>query len=93
MGGDVSLSLDGAQEVLIRTSSLTSSSESGQEGHRSPREARGVIFTPDLPKTRGGKIMPRGGRGVAEGEDDLGDTSTLADHSVVDDLTEARSQS
>ena len=31
-------------------------------------------------------------RGVAEGEDDLGDVSTLADPSVVDDLKEARSQ-
>jgi hypothetical protein len=30
---------------------------------------------------------------VAEGEDDLGDTSTLADPSIVDDLKEARSQS
>jgi acetyl-CoA synthetase len=29
-------------------------------------------------------------RGVAEGEDDLGDTTTLADPSVVDDLKEAR---
>ena len=32
-------------------------------------------------------------RGVAKGEDDLGDTSTLADPSVVDDFKEARSQS
>jgi acetyl-CoA synthetase len=32
-------------------------------------------------------------RGVAEGESDLGDTSTLADPSVVDDLQEARQQS
>jgi hypothetical protein len=31
-------------------------------------------------------------RDVAEGEDDLGDVSTLADPSVVDDLKEARSQ-
>ena len=29
-------------------------------------------------------------RGVAEGEDDLGDVSTLADPSVVDDLKEAQ---
>jgi acetyl-CoA synthetase len=43
-----------------------------------------------LPKTRSGKIMRRVLRGVAEGEDDLGDTSTLADPSVVDDLKEAR---
>src|SRR5918998_1537753 len=58
--------------------------------HARPEE---IIFTPDLPKTRSGKIMRRVLRGVAEGEDDLGDVSTLADPSVVDDLKEARSQS
>ena len=41
--------------------------------HARPEE---MIFTPDLPKTRSGKIMRRVLRGVAEGEDDLGDTST-----------------
>ena len=55
--------------------------------HARPEE---IIFTPDLPKTRSGKIMRRVLRGVAEGEDDLGDTSTLADPSVVDDLKAAR---
>ena len=55
--------------------------------HARPEE---IIFTPELPKTRSGKIMRRILRGVAEGEDDLGDTSTLADPSVVDDLKEAR---
>ena len=58
--------------------------------HARPQE---IIFTPDLPKTRSGKIMRRILRGVAEGDSDLGDTSTLADPSVVDDLQEARSQS
>jgi len=58
--------------------------------HARPQE---IIFTPDLPKTRSGKIMRRVLRGVAEGEEDLGDTSTLADPSVVDDLKEARQQS
>jgi acetyl-CoA synthetase len=58
--------------------------------HARPDE---IIFTPDLPKTRSGKIMRRILRGVAEGKDDLGDTSTLADPSVVDDLKEARQQS
>ena len=57
--------------------------------HARPKE---IIFTPDLPKTRSGKIMRRILRGVAEGEDDLGDTSTLADPSVVDDLMEASRQ-
>jgi acetyl-CoA synthetase len=37
-----------------------------------------IIFTPDLPKTRSGKIMRRLLRDVAEGRD-LGDTTTLAD--------------
>ena len=42
-----------------------------------------VIIVPDLPKTRSGKIMRRLLRDVAEGRD-LGDTTTLADPSVVD---------
>ena len=42
-------------------------------------------FTPGLPKTRSGKIMRRILRKVAAGKtDDIGDTSTLAEPSVVD---------
>jgi acetyl-CoA synthetase len=44
-----------------------------------------IYFTPDLPKTRSGKIMRRLLRDVAEGRD-LGDTTTLADASVVTEL-------
>ena len=44
-----------------------------------------VYFTPDLPKTRSGKIMRRLLRDVAEGRN-LGDTTTLADASVVNEL-------
>ncbi len=44
-----------------------------------------VIFTDELPKTRSGKIMRRLLRDVAEGRD-LGDTTTLADASVVDEI-------
>ncbi|MGD9797148.1 MAG: acetate--CoA ligase [Acidimicrobiia bacterium] len=44
-----------------------------------------VIFTDDLPKTRSGKIMRRLLRDVAEGRD-LGDTTTLADPAVVDEI-------
>jgi acetyl-CoA synthetase len=44
-----------------------------------------IIFTPDLPKTRSGKIMRRLLRDVAEGRD-LGDTTTLADAGVVDEI-------
>jgi acetyl-CoA synthetase len=44
-----------------------------------------LLFTPDLPKTRSGKIMRRLLRDVAEGRD-LGDTTTLADASVVESI-------
>ncbi|MDQ4098461.1 MAG: acetate--CoA ligase [Actinomycetota bacterium] len=46
---------------------------------------RTIIFTPDLPKTRSGKIMRRLLRDVAEGRA-LGDTTTLADASVVEEI-------
>ena len=46
---------------------------------------KAIYFTPDLPKTRSGKIMRRLLRDVAEGRN-LGDTTTLADASVVDEL-------
>ncbi|MEF8848121.1 MAG: acetate--CoA ligase, partial [Candidatus Thermoplasmatota archaeon] len=50
-----------------------------------------IQFTDSLPKTRSGKIMRRILRKIAKGElDDLGDTSTLADPSVVDTLIENR---
>ena len=60
----------------------------------------GPIATPDviqwahgLPKTRSGKIMRRILKKIAANEiSDLGDTSTLADPSVVDDLVEHRQQ-
>jgi acetyl-CoA synthetase len=62
------------------------------------RKIIGPIATPDaiqwapgLPKTRSGKIMRRILRKVAAQEfDTLGDTSTLADPSVVDDLIKGR---
>ncbi|WP_260599561.1 acetate--CoA ligase [Sphingomonas endolithica] len=48
-------------------------------------------FAPGLPKTRSGKIMRRILRKIAEGDvSSLGDTSTLADPAVVDDLIENR---
>ncbi|MFP4147104.1 MAG: acetate--CoA ligase [Halorhodospira sp.] len=50
-----------------------------------------IQFAPGLPKTRSGKIMRRILRKVASNElDSLGDTSTLADPSVVDSLIEDR---
>jgi acetyl-CoA synthetase len=50
-----------------------------------------VQFAPGLPKTRSGKIMRRILRKIAENEfHALGDTSTLADPAVVDDLISER---
>lgn len=50
-----------------------------------------IQFAPGLPKTRSGKIMRRILRKIAENQvDALGDTSTLADPSVVDDLVANR---
>jgi acetyl-CoA synthetase len=62
------------------------------------RQEIGPIASPDviqfasgLPKTRSGKIMRRILRKIAEGEfSALGDTSTLADPSVVSDLVKNR---
>ena len=50
-----------------------------------------IQFAPGLPKTRSGKIMRRILRKIAEGElDSLGDTTTLADPTVVENLKENR---
>jgi acetyl-CoA synthetase len=50
-----------------------------------------IQFAPALPKTRSGKIMRRILRKIAAGESDsLGDTSTLADPGVVEDLVANR---
>ena len=53
---------------------------------------KAVFIVPDLPKTRSGKIMRRLLRDVAEGRD-LGDTTTLADASVVDDIRSGAAES
>jgi acetyl-CoA synthetase len=50
-----------------------------------------IQFAPGLPKTRSGKIMRRILRKIAENEfGNLGDTSTLAEPEVVNDLIENR---
>src|SRR5438874_5910328 len=46
-----------------------------------------IVFTPELPKTRSGKIMRRLLRDVAEHRE-LGDTTTLADPAVVEEIKE-----
>jgi acetyl-CoA synthetase len=50
-----------------------------------------IYFTPDLPKTRSGKIMRRLLRDVAEGRN-LGDSTTLADSSVLTELASRAAQ-
>lgn len=65
-----------------------------QELKQTVREVIGAIAVPEvihwasaLPKTRSGKIMRRILRKIASGErDDLGDTSTLVDPGVIDEL-------
>jgi acetyl-CoA synthetase len=50
-----------------------------------------IQFAPGLPKTRSGKIMRRILRKIAEDDfSNLGDTSTLADPAVVNDLIDNR---
>jgi len=54
--------------------------------HASPDK---IQFTPALPKTRSGKIMRRILRKIAKNDiKNIGDTSTLADPSVINDLIE-----
>ncbi|MDB5676644.1 MAG: acetyl-coenzyme synthetase, partial [Sphingomonas bacterium] len=81
---------------------LNSGEQSSEELHAELRQwvrtEIGPIATPDalqfapgLPKTRSGKIMRRILRKIAEGDvSSLGDTSTLADPAVVDDLVANR---
>jgi acetyl-CoA synthetase len=49
-----------------------------------------IVFTPELPKTRSGKIMRRLLKDVAE-QRELGDTTTLADPGVVEEIKERAS--
>jgi acetyl-CoA synthetase len=51
-----------------------------------------IIFTPDLPKTRSGKIMRRLLRDVAE-ERELGDVTTLADPAIVESIRDKSASS
>ena len=53
---------------------------------------KAIFITPDLPKTRSGKIMRRLLRDVAAGRN-LGDTTTLADAAVVDELQRRATES
>jgi acetyl-CoA synthetase len=79
-------------------SGIETSDETTVELRNHVRKVLGPIATPDLiqwtnglPKTRSGKIMRRILRKIAHNDfDSLGDTSTLAEPAVVDDLIEGR---
>ena len=78
--------------VTLRADAGPPDDEKGQELRRHVAAKIGpiarpktVIFTDELPKTRSGKIMRRLLRDVAEGRV-LGDTTTLADPAVVDEI-------
>jgi len=88
----------GIYAYVTLMSGVEASDELRKELVQHVRKEIGPISSPDLlqwapglPKTRSGKIMRRILRKVAENElDALGDTSTLADPSVVDHLIESR---
>jgi acetyl-CoA synthetase len=80
---------------VILKGGIDGSDELGQELRRHVATKIGpiarpksVMFTPDLPKTRSGKIMRRLLRDIAAGRA-LGDTTTLADAGVVQTIQEA----
>ncbi|MEX1237298.1 MAG: AMP-binding protein, partial [Pseudomonadales bacterium] len=84
----------GIYAYVTLMSGLKGTDELREELNTLVREEIGAIAKPDiiqwapgLPKTRSGKIMRRILRKIAENDlDNLGDTSTLADPAVVDDL-------
>jgi len=90
----------GIYAYIILKEGEQGSDEKAAEINRLIRQIIGPIavidyahWTPGLPKTRSGKIMRRILRKVAGGEiDQLGDTSTLADPSIVDALVKGRRQ-
>uniref|UniRef100_A0A667XYU6 Acetyl-coenzyme A synthetase n=1 Tax=Myripristis murdjan TaxID=586833 RepID=A0A667XYU6_9TELE len=79
------------------TDGVTYSCSLEAELKKQVREKIGAIATPDyiqnapgLPKTRSGKIMRRVLRKIARNDRDLGDVSTLADSSVIEQLFQNR---
>jgi acetyl-CoA synthetase len=83
---------------VIAKGSATPSPELGEEVRQHVAKKLGaiarpktLIFTDELPKTRSGKIMRRLLRDVAEGRS-LGDTTTLADPGVVEEIKRRASE-
>jgi len=89
----------GIYAFVILKAGVEPSEELKKELVQHVRKEIGPIATPDkiqfaegLPKTRSGKIMRRILKKIAAGEvKDLGDTTTLADPSVVEQLIKGRS--
>ncbi|MBI5417999.1 acetate--CoA ligase [Candidatus Poribacteria bacterium] len=90
----------GIYAFVILKSGITISAELEKELVMQVRNEIGPIATPDiiqftdgLPKTRSGKIMRRILRKIVEGKtDEIGDTSTLADPSVIEKLIEGKKE-
>ena len=88
----------GIYAFIILKSGITPSDELKKELVMQVRKEIGPIatidiiqFTEGLPKTRSGKIMRRILKKIAAGKiDELGDTSTIADESVIDTIVEDR---
>ncbi|MGQ0832348.1 MAG: acetate--CoA ligase [Microthrixaceae bacterium] len=92
VGANDALSGQAIMAYVIARGSVTVSAELGEEVRQHVATKLGpiarpktLIFTDELPKTRSGKIMRRLLRDVAEGRS-LGDTTTLADPSVVEEI-------
>ncbi len=83
-----------AYVTLIGGADVTEADLRNHVGHEigAIAKPKSIVFTPDLPKTRSGKIMRRLLRDVAEGRI-VGDTTTLADASVVSELQRRASES
>ncbi|CAI50657.1 acyl-CoA synthetase [Natronomonas pharaonis DSM 2160] len=75
---------DGYEESEEMRQSIVEGVEDGIGPIARPEQ---VIFTPELPKTRSGKIMRRLLEDIAN-DDDLGNTSTLRNPDIVDDIQE-----
>jgi len=88
----------GIYSFIVLNSGVKSNKELEKSLIEQVRKDIGPIAEPDaiqliegLPKTRSGKIMRRILRKIVEGkEDEIGDTSTLADSTVVEKLIEGR---
>ncbi len=77
------MSLKGGKEGSVEGSTSCASTSRKKIGPIA--KPANIVFTPELPKTRSGKIMRRLLRDVAE-KRPLGDTTTLADPTVVEEI-------